>query len=215
MSHHFIATADGAQHYFSGRGAPTLQATAHSLACINRFNGHACRPYSVAEHLLLAFDIAQRELGVRNVGALLAVLMHDAHECIVGDMTYPLKLHLRWLQGGTRTVYDHVEDDAAIAIQIAYSIRTASTGWRDIIKHADLLALATERRDLMPPGTPPWPILEGVEPINWANLMDEHRVAMTWQDWRLAFTNQVEALIEARNGVDFPGVDIDAIHLKP
>ena len=34
------------------------------------------------------------------------------------------------------------------------------------VKRADLVLLATERRDLMPADTTPWPILEGIQPLH-------------------------------------------------
>ena len=40
----------------------TVWAIAWSLGQIVRFNGHALRPYSVAEHSLLVCEIAEREL---------------------------------------------------------------------------------------------------------------------------------------------------------
>ena len=43
-------------------GALSIRAIAHSLACINRFTGHALRPYSVAEHSLLVCDIVDQQM---------------------------------------------------------------------------------------------------------------------------------------------------------
>jgi len=200
MSHHYIVTSTGDRAYFhppwTDAATVSLPWLAHSLACINRFNGHAARPYSVAEHSLLCCEIAERDLGIRDPGALLAVLLHDAHEAIVGDMTQPLKLHLRWLSAG-RSTYDAAEETAERLVQDSFGIRAAARYWRDQIKQCDLTALATERRDLLPAdGGDGWACLGGINPVTWLEL--RALGGMTWQDWRQAFTDRVELLQEAR-----------------
>ena len=72
---------------------------AHSLAQINRFTGHASRPYSVAEHSLLVCDIAERYFGL-DVHGQLAALLHDAHEAYTTDLSTPAKAEVG---GGWRT----------------------------------------------------------------------------------------------------------------
>lgn len=57
---------------------------AHALACINRYQGHAPIPYSVAQHSVLACRLAPK-------GHELAALLHDAHEAYVGDVPRPMK----------------------------------------------------------------------------------------------------------------------------
>lgn len=74
-------------------GLPRLHAfdLALPLSRINRFNGHTSRLYSVAEHSLHVVTIMERDLTVRDSGQLLAGLLHDAHEAIIGDVTTPVK----------------------------------------------------------------------------------------------------------------------------
>lgn len=91
----WLLTHTGRQHFLTSPNAehpdnvPSLGEIAHSLSQINRFTGHACRPYSVAEHSLLVADIAH-SLGADKEAELCA-LMHDAHECITGDVASPIK----------------------------------------------------------------------------------------------------------------------------
>ena len=58
-----VLTASGAKYYVGGVGMAHNEYNphdiAHALAQINRFNGHAKRPYSVAEHSLVCMEIAQ------------------------------------------------------------------------------------------------------------------------------------------------------------
>ena len=57
---------------------------AHSLALINRFNGHTRRPYSVAEHCVRGSQLIDQKCAFH-------FLMHDAAEAYVGDVAAPLK----------------------------------------------------------------------------------------------------------------------------
>jgi uncharacterized protein len=73
------------------------------------------------------------------------------------------------------------------------------------IRLADLMALATEWRDLMPAHPAPWAVLDGIEPVGWMRLMAPERVAMTWEDWRDRWLDRYHELDFARRealGVD-------------
>jgi len=167
----------------------SVREIAHSLATINRFTGHALRPISVAEHSLLVCDIVgtQMHLGVH---AQLAALLHDAHECITNDLASPAKPIVgagwRAFEGG----WEH-------ALRTAFALRLAFEAYGPAIHQADLIALATERRDLMHPGPDPWPCLQGISPVQGINLRD--RDTFTWQDWRQAFIDRYDELDFARN----------------
>eukprot|EP01037_Dinobryon_pediforme_P008712 gene8712-8804_t len=158
---------------------PTIEVIAHSLAQINRFTGHAVRPYSVAEHSVLVCDIvAGMGLGP---AAQRAALMHDAHECLCGDVASPIK----WALG---TAWLSLENPLALLMRKHYGLHATYTGWRDAIKHADLIALATERRDLTrfdPATNAPWSILDTpgaeVHPMDAVDLRSPVRVAMSWR----------------------------------
>ena len=169
----------------------TLYDISHGLGQINRFAGHCRRPYSVAEHSLLVADIAQRRYGL-DVSGQLAALLHDGHEAYVGDVSSPVKQLLddTWL---------HLEARIERTVRIAFGLLVACDMYRDIIKASDIVALATERMQLMPKSPTPWPILQGVEPADWVDLMDTGRQRMTWSDWASAFRDRADELDYARN----------------
>ncbi len=56
---------------------------AHSLARINRWNGHAREPISVAQH-----SVECSRFGATPAEQM-ALLLHDCHEAYVGDITRP------------------------------------------------------------------------------------------------------------------------------
>lgn len=120
---------------------------AHSLSMQCRFNGHTRHFYSVAQHCVLVAD-----------------LLHDATEAYVGDLVRPLKEGMREFYEcqNLESLYDAVERKVWIAICARFDLDPILP---DCVKHADLVALATEKRDLMPEHPEHWPCLEGVEPL--------------------------------------------------
>lgn len=160
----------------------------HHLATINRFTGGAFRPYSVAEHSLLVCEIAERIFGLDVYGRL-AALMHDAHEAYTSDLHSP----------GKRAVgrdWHVFEARFEKLVQRRFSLVTSNAVFANLIKQADLIALQTERAQLLPAtndrGVPlrDWPCLTGIETAYWVDLMDDTRSRMTWQDWRQAFADR-------------------------
>lgn len=129
---------------------------AHALANIGRFNGHTRRFYSVAQHSVLVSVLVDDDLAA-------AALLHDAGEAYLGDMTAPVRAGLRERSGRSR--FDLAEENARAAVFAAFGVADpGEDGWRKI-KHADLVALATERRDVLAhPGHTPWPSLFDVKP---------------------------------------------------
>lgn len=162
----------------------TVGEIAHSLSTINRFTGHAVRPYSVAEHSLLVADIVEQQLGL-GVLAVLGALLHDAHEIVCNDQSTPTK------QVIGRPWYDF-EHEWEHAFHKVFGLVEVFATYGSAIKRADLIALATEKRDLMPPGGQPWACLAGIEPLPHINLRD--RDHFTWQDWRTAFEDRFHEL---------------------
>jgi len=135
-----------------------IEDVAHALSLICRFNGHCQVHYSVAQHSLLVTRILDGLGAPRE--AMLCGLMHDAHEAYVGDVPTPIKALLG-------AAWAEVEHQAEVAVLAAFGLERAMTDWRELIRHADRIALATERRDLMRFDVEcnrPWPMLTGVEP---------------------------------------------------
>lgn len=153
---------------------PTI---AHALANICRFTGHTQWHYSVAQHsvgVMLqvmrdqeAFLVAQHKSwinaggkprtrhGPRHHGRdlLKAALLHDAHEAFMGDWSTPLK----------KTLATDPRVASALA-DVEFRLREAVCTWFDLpaiyrdphyhgpedcIKHADLMLLNWERRDVL------------------------------------------------------------------
>jgi hypothetical protein len=177
----FIVTYTG-REFPLARPRPSdvcIEDIAHGLSLINRFTGATRdRPYSVAEHSLLVVEILERDGNMADPMCLRAALLHDAHEAYCGDMATPVKRYAgaEWhaLEGGIeRAVAQH------------FGIEDAALRHRFVIKHADLVALATERRDLMAASGTAWPLIAGVQPVKWIDLRE--RAGMTWQDWERAF----------------------------
>lgn len=120
---------------------------AQALSNICRFTGHLGQFYSVAQHSVIASQIVPEHLAFE-------ALMHDAHEAYVGDVNAPLKS----LLPSYRSIERRVE--RALRTQFKLPLRMSAD-----VKRADMVMLATERRDFgMDDGTP-WPCLEGVEPL--------------------------------------------------
>lgn len=181
-----------------------LPTVAHALAQINRFTGHCRRPYSVAEHSLLVAQIIENAGGCAL--AQMAALMHDAHEALVGDATSPLKAAMRRVAASRSFVaeelphakawsdFDRLEHGAAAAVHEAFGLVKAFAVFGADIGRADMVALATERRDLMPASDMPWDCLAGVQPLPSADLMSALRIDARWNDWRDAFIDRFEQL---------------------
>ncbi|GGA80904.1 hypothetical protein GCM10011507_35160 [Edaphobacter acidisoli] len=106
---------------------------AWSLAGIERFTGHAVRPYTVAEHCLLGVEqsLPQHRL---------AFLMHDAPEAYLNDVSGPLK------QTAMFELYRALEAQWWGAIAMRFGIPEKLP--KDI-HVTDKRMLSTELRDLM------------------------------------------------------------------
>ncbi len=199
----WMITCTGREHHFSGHNVFDfdqdqnwlIHEVAHALAQINRFTGHALRPYSVAEHSLLVADLAR--INHASPSAQLAALLHDAHEAFTGDVSSPVKWHVG-------TPWRDFEHSQEIPVQNALRVRSASHSHRARISQWDLQALATERRDLLlfdPMHNVAWQILDNpaapVQPSTHHKLNTPEREAMTWRDWRDAFLQQYHELYAA------------------
>lgn len=193
----WMLTHTGREHHLSGIGqqlnVPTIEEIAHALAQINRFTGHCSRPYSVAEHSLLVAQIAATEGA--SPAAQLAALLHDAHEAYVGDVSSPAK----WSVGVAWEAFEHAQ---AVGVHAALGVRKHMQDYHAAVRRWDLMALATERRDLTsynPTAHTPWAILDTpgqvVAPWARANLKSSTREQRPWHEWVEIFLDEYRYLI--------------------
>ncbi len=129
----------------------TIDDIAYALSNICRYGGH-CKPfYSVAQHSVYVSKIVQPVYALHG-------LLHDAQEAFVGDIPSPLKRML--------PEYHVIEKRAEEVIAEKFNI-TWDKDNKKFVKHADLIALRTERELLLPKGTEGdawwWVIEQGIE----------------------------------------------------
>ncbi len=120
---------------------------AHGLACEARFAGQTRSFYSVAQHSTQLSYLVGRELAVEG-------LLHDAAEAYCKDIPSPLKALL--------PEYQVIENRVQTAINKRFGLPETGNA---SVKEADLIMLATERRDLMPKHYEEWLCLKGVLPM--------------------------------------------------
>jgi 5'-deoxynucleotidase YfbR-like HD superfamily hydrolase len=124
-----------------------IEDIAHGLAYQCRFNGQTREFYSVAQHSLIVASLVPPELR-------LAALLHDAAEAYLGDMVKPLKVLL--------PEFAAIEDKVSALIGAAFAVDFSNYA---PIKRADLIALATEKRDLMPHSAERWAYLDDIRAL--------------------------------------------------
>lgn len=130
---------------------------AHALSNVCRFAGHTREFYSVAQHsVLVARYVMGRAAPDDIIDFGRAAMLHDAAEAYLGDITRPLKQLL--------PDYKVIEARTEKALLSAFGI-PSSPEQHKIVKHADLVLLATEQRDLMPPHSDEWQLIAGIEPL--------------------------------------------------
>lgn len=120
-----------------------IEDIAHALSNICRFNGHSLRFYSVAEHCVLVASLLTTDYALEG-------LMHDAAEAYTCDMPRPIK-HLPSLVG-----YREAEREIERCIAIRFNLSYPAGGWPAVVKQADDLALAIEKRLVMADEPMPW-----------------------------------------------------------
>lgn len=119
-----------------------------ALPKLCRFTGQ-CEPfYSVAQHSVMVSHLVPPYLALQG-------LLHDAHEAYTGDMSSPAKTLLPDFKALSKRVRDVVRPHFGLPLEL-----------HPAVKAADLVALATEKRDLMieDDGSLNWDIIEGVVP---------------------------------------------------
>lgn len=130
---------------------------AHALSNVCRFNGHASRHYSVAEHsILVALHVANDDERP-DAQTVLAALLHDASEAYLCDIPRPLKMMPE--MAPYREMEARLEHAIAARFGLPYPMP-------EIVQCHDMRALATEYRDIVPVKGAPWNL--GVEP--WGDI---------------------------------------------
>lgn len=117
---------------------------AEHLSKLCRFTG-ACRGfYSVAQHCCYVARFLPDRLK-------LAGLLHDAAEAYTGDWSSPMKVLVRELAPG---LIEHIHHNIERAVEARFGLSLTRED-HALIKRADLMMMATEKRDLMPPDARP------------------------------------------------------------
>ena len=115
-----------------------LEDIVHSLSLMNRFNGAALFPYSVAQHSLHVAELLSPVLRLDG-------LLHDAAEAYIGDMVSPLKQVL--------PEYKAVEARISAVVAEVFGLIQPEP---PEVKGADLAVLAAEREQVLRPSYGPW-----------------------------------------------------------
>lgn len=150
-----------------------IEDIAHSLSNQSRFSGHTVSFYSVAHHAVLVSQLLE------GTGHEMWGLLHDGSEAYLTDVARPLKTDPYF--GKT---YRGAEARAMRAVAAAFDLQ-----WPEPpeVKVADVVLLATERRDLIA-ATGRWTVLDGVTPLT------DQIVPWSPKKSKRAFLNRYEQL---------------------
>lgn len=142
----YIQTLSGKKfsYQFATADDIDIEDIANALSNICRFAGHLPEFYSVAQHSVLTSLLVPAEFAFE-------ALMHDAAEAYCQDIPAPLKALL--------PDYQRIETLVDDLIRSKYGIKQDHSS---VVKYADLVMLATERRDLDIDDGSVWPVLEGI-----------------------------------------------------
>lgn len=144
----YIQTLSGKKFDYRSATIEDIEITdiATALSNICRFAGHLPEFYSVAQHSVLCSLIVPAEYAFE-------ALMHDAAEAYCQDIPAPLKALL--------PDYREIEAYVDALVRFKFGIPLEQT---PCVKYADLVMLATERRDLEIDDGTVWPRLQGIPP---------------------------------------------------
>lgn len=122
-----------------------------ALSKICRFGAHCRRFYSVAEHLILATELATED--GHDLKTLQAIFLHDAAEAYIGDCVKPLKNML--------PDYAEYERRMEDAVQAAFGINFST--YHDAIKKYDFIMLKAEKLAFWPDDKHEWTGFSDIE----------------------------------------------------
>lgn len=123
-----------------------IEDIAHSLAYTCRYNGHATRFYSTAEHSVLISRWLEETYG--SIELARSGLMHDAGEAYVCDVPRPLKRQL--------SKYHDFEHEVNLAIEKWLGLDEELGLEPSQVKEADWRILGDEKAVLMAPEPQDW-----------------------------------------------------------
>lgn len=152
------------------------------LSGLRRFNNATTRPWTVAAHLRFVHLIV-RETVPNDHAAQLAAIIHDFHEAYTGDHTTPLqKACEAHLPAGYPSPLKIIQDrlDRAIAARFEIDWQDIDEA-REIVKRADLIALATEKAQFLVREPHPWNIYDMPPPYN----IELHPIGEAQNEWLL------------------------------
>lgn len=135
----------------------TVATLAHHLARVSRWSGgtRGAQSYSVAQHTLGCLDALhampafQRLPHAEAAIVSRAVLLHDAHETVTGDVPSPVKRMI----GPALAFLEQRLDDA---LARRFGLPVLPRHLRRLVKIADAVALASEAAALMAPAERSW-----------------------------------------------------------
>ena len=137
-------------HTINGGKMPLLNPTidhvfvmdiAEALSKQCRFNGQMTSFYSVAQHSCIVMNLLPDE--IKPYG-----LLHDAHEAYMGDITSPVKSAINEI--GSLRAINKITRNLDEVIHRAFGLKfPIPNDIKQLIHHADMTALATEKRDLI------------------------------------------------------------------
>ncbi len=147
----YIETYTGLHFYpYNYRPEFNILDIAHALSMCTRYNGHANRFYSVAEHSIMVANLME----TFGTGNPLEGLMHDATEAYLSDVPAPFKKHLP----------DWQEFDEQLEVKLRTWL--GFEGDRPPgVKEADWYALFIEGYDLLPSGGESFADPEEMRPV--------------------------------------------------
>ncbi|KKM77926.1 hypothetical protein LCGC14_1365080 [marine sediment metagenome] len=173
-----------------------IRVIAHSLANVNRFNGHTRVPYSVAEHCVRMSYIEDG-----YPGEPLPNLLHDSAEAYLTDLCSPQKRNMYFGLGSdkshlTFTPFKEVEYDVLRTIYKKLGLMYDSST-EAATKKADLLILGMEARDLLPPQVLKWqPYIDLIERAG--PLLTEKIYPWGWQLAEMEYLNRFKELTNGK-----------------
>lgn len=123
-------------YFYPEKSKIYIEDIAHALSLICRFNGATKEFYSVAQHSVFVADKVKENGGTKE--EIYSALMHDAAEAFISDVPSPFKKFFP----GFKKAEARMEKFLANKFKFKFP-------YGQIVKEYDLIALATEMRDLM------------------------------------------------------------------